>query len=112
MHIKDGFKNKTLSKRVWFYPILARVRANANCHYKLFGWSNKEQDSQNPIQTIREMAQELGVLEKFVKRAVGKLGARLLAQSQRFLLKECLKGLRLEHCKKILWISRKKHQFC
>jgi len=64
--------------------------------------------NRNSVRSMRAMAKDLKVSEWTVRNIVkNKLGARSLARTSRFLLTERLKSLRLERCKKLLWILKK-----
>ena len=63
----------------------------------------------NPVRTMRGMAKELKVSEHTVRNIVKKkIKARSLARSKRFLLTDRLRSLRLERCKRILAMMKKR----
>jgi inhibitor of nuclear factor kappa-B kinase subunit alpha len=63
----------------------------------------------NPIRSMRGMAKELNVSEFSIRKIVKQeLGAKSFARTQKFLLTDRLKALRLERCKAILAILKKK----
>ena len=65
--------------------------------------------ARNPIRSMRGMAKDMKVSEWTVRNVVkNKLRARSLARTNRFLLSDRLKALRLERSKQILAILKKK----
>ena len=64
--------------------------------------------NRNPVRSMRGMAKDFNVSEWTIQNIIkNKLGARSLARTHRFLLTNGLKALRLERCKKLLWILKK-----
>jgi transposase len=63
----------------------------------------------NPVRTMRGMAKELKVSEHTIRNIVKKkIKALSLARSKRFLLTDRLRSLRLERCKRILAMMKKR----
>ena len=103
-----NIKNRLLSEG----NVKRKPKTNDKCLIanKAFVAKVKDRIKRNSLKSMRAMVREMNVSEKTIRRVVhDHLGAKSRARKRKFFLTQRLKPLRLQKCKKLLWVFKKKN---